>query len=114
MNKKSKPQQKSKAVTHAALRARDLREIRRRIKRHEDPVRYVVYVQPGRGASTRLFLDVSGDVYGLNDWTRATLFKRKNIARLVARAYSMGRKRPHQVARVTITAWGKRNCGAKR
>lgn len=107
MNKQPRTQRKSKAVMRAALRARDLREIRRRIKHHEDPVRYVVYVQPGRGASTRLFLDVSGDVYGLNDWTRATLFKRKTIARLVARAYSVGRKRPLQVARVTITAWGK-------
>lgn len=69
MNRKSKPRKKPKAPTSAELMAKDIREIRREIKRLDDPVRYVVYVRPFRGVNTRFFLDVSEDTFRLSAWT---------------------------------------------
>jgi hypothetical protein len=114
MRKKSKPRRHSKALTSAALMAKDIREIRREIKRLDDPVRYVVYQYPFRGLKTRFFLDVSEDTFRLSAWTQATLFKQKRIARLVAQDYSIQQQRRLHVARVTIKAGGKRGSRAKR
>jgi len=108
MRRKSKPKRKSKAPTSADLMAKDIREIRREIKRLDDPVRYVVYVRPFRGVNTRFFLDVSEDTFRLSAWTQATLFKQRGMARLVAQAYSVQQQRRLHVARVTISASGKR------
>ena len=110
MNKKSKLR-KFKAPTSAELLARDIREIRREIRRLEDPVRYVVYAQLFRGRNTRVYLDVSRDTYCLNDWTRATLFKQERIARIIAREYSVQQQRKLHVMPVTIKPSGKRNSG---
>ncbi len=114
MSKKPKPRRKSKAPASVPLSPKEIRELRRRIKYYDDPVRYVVYsdLLPGRGF--RFFLDVSKEVYCLGDWHRATLFKQKRIAGLVAQAYSGGRKRALRVARVTLAVQGKRGRGTKR
>ena len=78
------------------------REIRRQIKYLDNPMRYVVYADPFRRHRSRLFLDVSTDMFCLGGWSRATLFKRVRVARLVAKAYSVGQKYALRVARVKI------------
>jgi hypothetical protein len=71
-------------------------------------MRYVVYSNVFSKRRRRLFLDVSNDMYRMGDWTGATLFRRERVARLVAKAYSVGQKYVHRVARVTIKAPRKR------
>lgn len=84
------------------LTPQQYRELRRRIKYLDNPVRYVVYADPFRRHRSRLFLDVSTDLFCLGGWSRATLFKRERVARLVAKAYSVGQKYALHVARVTM------------
>lgn len=114
MRRKSKPKRKSKAPTSAELMAQDIRQMRREIKRLDDPVCYVVYVRPFRGVNTRFFLDVSADTFRLSGWTGTTLFKQEHIARLVAKAYSVQQQRKLHVAQVTISVSGTRRRRTKR
>ncbi len=88
------------------LTPQQYRELRRRIKYFDNPVRYVVYADPFRRRS-RLFLDVSTDLFCLGGWSQATLFKQERVARLVAKTYSVGQKYALRVARVKIKAPGK-------
>lgn len=96
------------------LTSQQVREVRRRIKCYDDPVRYVVYSDIFSKRRRRLFLDVSNDTYRMGDWTGATLFRRERVARLVAKAYSVGEKYVLRVARVTIKVPEKRGFRNKR
>lgn len=69
----------------------ELRELKRQIKDGNDPVRYVVYSEIGLRKPVRFFLDVSDSSYGMNSLDRATLFKRKDVAFVVAKIYSRTR-----------------------
>jgi len=83
-----------------------IKELRRRIADSKDPVRYVIYSNMTDSGSWRLWLDVSGDMYGMSI-DQATLFKRKPVAQAVAKANSSGRKDRLRVAKIT-TKNGKR------
>jgi len=76
------------------------RELKRRLADIENPVRYVVFSDITGNGRWRLWLDVSGDGYGMSI-DQATLFKREHVARYVAKAYSEGRKNNLLIAKIT-------------
>jgi hypothetical protein len=82
------------------------RELKRRIADADNPVRYVVFSDITGDGRWRLWLDVSGDGYGMSI-DQATLFKREHVARSVAKAYSRGRRNDLLIAKIT-TKNGKR------
>lgn len=82
------------------------RELARRVADSRNPIRYVVFSDITGDGRWRLWLDVSGDGYGMSV-NQATLFKRKHIARAVAKMYSEGRKNGLLIAKIT-TKNGKR------
>jgi len=82
------------------------RELARRVADARNPVRYVVFSDICGNGRHRLWLDVSGDGYGMSI-SQATLFKREHVARAVADAYSEGPKNDLLIAKIT-TKNGKR------
>ena len=88
------------------LTPEERRELRRRIRDHENPVRYVLFSDILPGRRWRLFLNLSDDTF-CNDLDTASLFKRKHIALAVAEAWTEGRNRDLLVAKITIRG-GKR------
>ena len=76
------------------------RELKRRIADVHNPVRYVAYSDITGDGRWRLWLDVSGDGYGMSI-DQATLFKREHVARAVAKAYSEGRRNDLLIAKIT-------------
>ncbi|OGV70848.1 MAG: hypothetical protein A2283_13310 [Lentisphaerae bacterium RIFOXYA12_FULL_48_11] len=82
------------------------REIKRRITDSDNPLRYAVFSDICGNGRWRLWLDVSGDGYGMSI-DQATLFKREHVARCVAKAYSEGKRNTLQIATLT-TKDGKR------
>ena len=76
------------------------RELKRRIADADNPVRYVVFSDITGDGRWRLWLDVSGDGYGMSI-DQATLFKREHVARSVAKAYSEGRRNALLIAKIT-------------
>ena len=76
------------------------RELKRRIADVHNPVRYVAYSDITGDGRWRLWLDVSGDGYGMSI-DQATLFKREHVARTVAKAYSEGRRNDLLIAKIT-------------
>ena len=82
------------------------RELARRVADARNPVRYVVFSDIGGNGRWRLWLDVSGDGYGMK-LDQATLFKREHVARSVAKAYSEGKRSDLLIAKIT-TKHGKR------
>jgi len=88
------------------LTPEERRELRRRIRDLENPVRYVLFSDILPGRCWRLFLDVSDDTF-CNDLDTASLFKRKQIALAVASAWAEGPDRDLLIAKSTIRG-GKR------
>jgi hypothetical protein len=82
------------------------RELKRRLADADNPVRYVIFSDITGDGRWRLWLDVSGEGYGMSI-DQATLFKREHAARSVAKAYSEGRKNDLLIAKIT-TKNGKR------
>lgn len=78
----------------------EIRELKSRIKDHDNPVRYVIYSDLLPNGRWRLFLNVSDDTF-CDQLERATLFKREHVAHAVARACSERRKRDLLVAKIT-------------
>jgi hypothetical protein len=76
------------------------RELRRRLADIRNPVRYVVFSDIMGNGRWRLWLDVTGDGYGMSI-DQATLFKRESVARAVAKVYSEGRKSDLLIAKIT-------------
>jgi len=76
------------------------REIKHRVADAQNPVRYVIFSDIGGKGCWRLWLDVSSDGYGMSI-DQATMFKREHVARVVARAYSKGRKNDLLIAKIT-------------
>ena len=74
--------------------------LKRRIKDHENPVRYVIYSEIIPNGRRRLFLDISDDTW-CDDINTATLFKREHIAKAVIEKYSEGRRREISIAKIT-------------
>lgn len=77
------------------------RELARRVADARNPVRYLVFSDIGGAGHWRLWLDVSGDGYGMS-LDQATLFKREHVARAVAKVYSKGRRNSLLIAKITI------------
>ena len=77
-----------------------IHELKRRIKDHENPVRYVIYSEIIPNRRWRLFLDISDDTW-CDDINTATLFKREHIAKAVIDKYSEGRQRDLSIAKIT-------------
>ena len=77
-----------------------IHELKRRIKDHENPVRYVIYSEIIPNGRWRLFLDISDDTW-CDDINTATLFKREHIAKAVIDKYSEGRQRDLSIAKIT-------------
>jgi len=104
MKKKRKPEEfpDDKEEISSELR----RELKRRLADAHNPVRYVVFSDITGDGRWRLWLDVSGDGYGMSI-DQATLFKREHVARSVAKAYSEGRRNALFIAKIT-TKNGKR------
>ena len=104
MKKKRKPEEfpDDKEEISSELRL----ELKRRLADAHNPVRYVVFSDITGDGRWRLWLDVSGDGYGMSI-DQATLFKREHIARSVAKAYSEGRRKALFIAKIT-TKNGKR------
>ena len=82
------------------------RELKRRMADAHNPVRYAVFSDIGGRRRWRLWLDISGDGYGMSI-DQATLFKREHVARCVAKAYAKGKGSDLQIATLT-TKNGKR------
>jgi hypothetical protein len=78
------------------------REIARRVADARNPIRYAIFSDIGGNGRWRLWLDVSGDGYGMSI-DQATLFKREHVARAVAKAYSKGRRSDLLIAKITTT-----------
>ena len=76
------------------------RELERRLADVLNPVRYVVFSDVIGNGRWRLWLDVLGDGYGMSI-DQATVFKREDVARAVAKAYSEGRKSDLLIAKIT-------------
>lgn len=104
MKKKRKPEKfpDDKEEISSELRL----ELKRRLADAHNPVRYVVFSDITGDGCWRLWLDVSGDGYGMSI-DQATLFKREHVARSVAKAYSEGRRNTFFIAKIT-TKNGKR------
>jgi hypothetical protein len=88
------------------LTPEEVREIKRRIRDFENPVRYVIYSNLMPQRRWRLFLNVA-DYTFCDDIYTATLFKTQYMAEALARACSEDRKRDLLVAKIT-TKGGKR------
>jgi hypothetical protein len=58
-----------------------IRELKRRVKDSRDPVRYMLVSEFSR--KFILYYDVTSDTYAMNDASRGTLFKRREIAESV-------------------------------
>ena len=58
-----------------------IRELKRRVKDSRDPVRYMLVSEFSR--KFILYYDVSTDTFAMNDASRGTLFKRREIAESV-------------------------------
>ena len=82
------------------------RELKRRLDDLDNPVRYVVFSDITGNGRWRLWLDVSGDGYGMSI-DQATLFKREHVARAVAKMYAEDRSNDLLIAKIT-TRSGKR------
>ena len=78
-----------------------IHELKRRIKDHENTVRYVIYSEIIPDGRWRLFLNISDDTW-CDDINTATLFKREHIAKAVIDKYSEGRQKDLSVAKITI------------
>ena len=65
-----------------------IRELRRRMADLKDPVRYLIVAQ--MGPRFALYYNVTDDLYGMNDLTYATLFKRRAAALAVRRLLGRG------------------------
>jgi len=76
------------------------RELKRRLADAHNPVRYAVFSDITGDGHWRLWLDVSGDSYGMSI-DQATLFKREHVARTVAKAYSKRRSNDLLIAKIT-------------
>ena len=77
-----------------------IHELKRRIKDHENPVRYVIYSEIIPNGRRRLFLDISDDTW-CDDINSATLFKREHIAKAVIDKYSEGKQRDLSIEKIT-------------
>ena len=86
------------------------KEILKRIKDLEDPIRYGIFSDIANDKSYRLWLDISDDTYGM-DISHATLFKNPSIAEAVFEAVigtvSEASGKTLRIAKLT-TANGKR------
>ncbi len=58
-----------------------IRELKRRVKDSRDPVRYMLVSEFTR--KFILYYDVTSDTYAMNDASRGTLFKRREVAESV-------------------------------
>ena len=65
-----------------------IRELRRRMADHKNPVRYLLVAS--MGPRFALYYNISDDVYVLNDPGGATLFKRQGAALAVKRLLGRG------------------------
>ncbi len=77
-----------------------IHELKKRIKNHENPVRYVIYSEIIPNGRWRLFLNISDDTW-CDDINTATLFKRQHIAEAVIGKYSEGSRREISIAKIT-------------
>ena len=77
-----------------------IRELKRRIKDLENPVRYVIYSEIIPNGRWRLFLNISDDTW-CDDINTATLFKREYIGKAVIKKYSEGKQRDLSIAKIT-------------
>ena len=97
---KNKSEQNETAEDVAPLSPAWRREIKRRMADADNPVRFAVFSDICGNGRWRLWLDISGDGYGMSI-DQATLFKREYVARCVAKAYSKGRRSGLMIAKVT-------------
>ena len=72
----------------APLSEAQIRELRRRMADLKDPVRYLIVAE--MGPRFALYYNVTDDLYGMNDLTYATLFKRRAAALAVRRMLGRG------------------------
>ena len=77
-----------------------IRELKRRVKDSRDPVRYMLVSEFSR--KFILYYDVTSDTYVMNDASRGTLFKRREVAESVKAYLGEG------VALVKFTVKGSR------
>lgn len=77
-----------------------IHELKRKIKDHENPVRYVIYSEIIPNGRWRLFLNISDDTW-CDDINTATLFKREHIAKAVIDKYSEEKQKDLSVAKIT-------------
>jgi hypothetical protein len=88
-------------VAHdAPLSPEWIKEINRRVKDSRDPVRYMLVSEFSR--KFILYYDVTSDTFAMNDASRGTLFKRREIAESVKGHLGKG------VALVKFTVKGRR------
>ena len=82
------------------LSPEQIRELKKRVKDLEDPVRYVIHSDLLPGGRWRMFLNVSDDTW-CDDINTATSFKRPHYARAVIHEYCEGKRDNLFIAKIT-------------
>ena len=102
----SKDQKIDTEIDDLDLTQKEIREIKRRARDIENPVRYVIYSEIPPGGQWKMFLNVS-DYTFCEDIYTATLFKTEHMAKALAEACSGEKVSDLLVAKIT-TKGGKR------
>jgi len=100
MVKSTKQCDKTELEENLDLSPEQIRELKRRVKDMEDPVRYVIHNDLLPAGRWRMFFNVSDDTW-CDDINTATLFKRARYARAVIHKYCEGKRDNMFVAKIT-------------
>ena len=100
MLKSKRQRDEAELEDNLELSPEEIRELKRRVKDLDDPVRYVIHSDLLPAGRWRLFLNVSDDTW-CDDINTATLFKRYRYARAVMHEYCEGKRDNLFIAKVT-------------
>ncbi|MFK5948921.1 MAG: hypothetical protein QM500_09165 [Methylococcales bacterium] len=77
-----------------------VREINRRVKDHDNPVRYVIYSQIVPNGKHRFYFNITDNTF-CETLETATLFKREYMAKAIVKAYSVENRDMLFIAKIT-------------
>ena len=100
MLKSKRQRDEAELEDNLELSPEQIRELKRRVKDLEDPIRYVIHSDLLPGGRWRMFLNVSDDTW-CDDINTATPFKRSHCARAVIHEYCEGKRDNLFIAKIT-------------
>ncbi|OHE17626.1 MAG: hypothetical protein A2X96_12140 [Syntrophobacterales bacterium GWC2_56_13] len=100
MLKSKRQRDEAELEDNLELSPEQIRELKRRVKDLEDPVRYVIHSDLLPAGRWRLFLNVSDDTW-CDDINTATLFKGPRYALAVIHEYCEGKRDNLFLAKIT-------------